>query len=117
MPSGGVKLTYFAYPSPARKKTALIRHRGRWCIPHGATPSAHIFKLPLGLMGNLRAGMRHSVENEWLYMEIMRELGMPVAHVELREAHPYEVRATVVPARGFIRQRQVGDVQGRRPVT
>ena len=25
--------------------------RGRWCRPHGATPTTHIFKLPLGLVG------------------------------------------------------------------
>ncbi|CAM5400844.1 Serine/threonine-protein kinase toxin HipA [Rhodanobacter lindaniclasticus] len=67
----------------AQEKTALLRHRGRWCIPHGATPSTHIFKLPLGRVGNVQADMRMSVELEWLCMELMREYGLPVAHVEI----------------------------------
>lgn len=67
----------------AQEKTALLRHRGSWCIPHGATPSTHIFKLPLGLVGNVQADMRLSVELEWLCMELMREYGLPVAHVEI----------------------------------
>lgn len=67
----------------AQEKTALLRHRGRWCIPHGATPSTHIFKLPLGLVGNVQADMHMSVELEWLCMELMREYGLPVAHVEI----------------------------------
>jgi serine/threonine-protein kinase HipA len=67
----------------AQEKTALLRHRGHWCIPHGATPSTHIFKLPLGLVGNVQADMRMSVELEWLCMELMREYGLPVANVEI----------------------------------
>jgi serine/threonine-protein kinase HipA len=67
----------------AQEKTALLRHRGRWCIPHGATPSTHIFKLPLGLVGNVQADMRMSVELEWLCMELVREYDLPVAHVEI----------------------------------
>lgn len=67
----------------AQEKTALLRHRGRWCIPHGATPSTHIFKLPLGLVGNVQADMRMSVELEWPCMELVREYGVPVAPVEI----------------------------------
>lgn len=67
----------------AQEKTALLRHRGRWCIPQGATPSTHIFKLPLGLVGNLRADLGDSVELEWLCMEIARACGLPVAEVEI----------------------------------
>jgi serine/threonine-protein kinase HipA len=67
----------------AQEKTALLKHRGRWCIPQGATPSTHIFKLPLGLVGNLRADLGESVELEWLCMEIARECGLPVAEVEI----------------------------------
>jgi serine/threonine-protein kinase HipA len=67
----------------AQEKTALLWHEGRWCIPHGATPSTHIFKLPMGLVGNMRADLRDSVELEWLSMELARELGLPVAKVEI----------------------------------
>ncbi|MEA7604836.1 hypothetical protein ONJ17_27825, partial [Salmonella enterica subsp. enterica serovar Agona] len=38
----------------------------RWCLPEGNTPTTHIFKLPLGLVGNMQADMSTSVENEWL---------------------------------------------------
>ena len=67
----------------AQEKTALLRHRGRWCIPHGATPSTHIFKLPRGPVGNIRADLGDSVELEWLCMEIARECGLPVAHTQI----------------------------------
>jgi HipA-like protein len=50
----------------AREKTAFLRHEGRWCRPLGATPTTHIFKLPLGVVGGTQADMRSSVENEWL---------------------------------------------------
>lgn len=66
-----------------RKKTALLRQAGRWCIPHGTTPSTHIFKLPLGLVDNVHADMRLSVELEWLCMELARACGLPVAAVEM----------------------------------
>lgn len=67
----------------AQEKTALLKHDGHWCIPRGATPSTHIFKLPLGLVGNLRADLSESVELEWLCMELARECGLPVANVEI----------------------------------
>lgn len=38
----------------AQEKTALLWLNDQWCLPHGATPTTHIFKLPLGLVGNLR---------------------------------------------------------------
>lgn len=63
----------------AQEKTALLRHEGRWCRPLGATPTTHIFKLPLGLVGHMKADMHASVENEWLCSEIVREFGLPVA--------------------------------------
>ena len=50
----------------AQEKTAFLQHDGMWCRPLGATPTTHIFKLPLGLVGGMQADMRTSVENEWL---------------------------------------------------
>jgi serine/threonine-protein kinase HipA len=67
----------------AQEKTALLRFGGRWHRPHGATPTTHILKLPLGLVGNMRADMSQSVENEWLCAQILRELGLPVAVTEM----------------------------------
>jgi serine/threonine-protein kinase HipA len=67
----------------AQEKTALLRHEGHWMRPHGATPTTHIFKLPLGLVGNRRADRSTSVENEWLCARILAAYGLPVAHCEM----------------------------------
>ena len=66
----------------AQEKTALLWHAGQWRRPLGATPTTHIFKLPLGLVGNMRADMSDSVENEWLCARLLVALGMPVAECE-----------------------------------
>jgi len=50
----------------AQEKTALLWHDKQWLLPEGSTPTTHILKLPLGLVGNMQADMRTSVENEWL---------------------------------------------------
>ncbi|SPD64679.1 regulator with hipB [Cupriavidus taiwanensis] len=67
----------------AQEKTALLRWRGQWQLPQGSTPTTHIFKLPLGLVGNMRADMRTSVENEWLCAQIVAAYGLPVAQCEI----------------------------------
>ena len=70
----------------AQEKTAFTRYRGRWCRPHGATPTTHIFKLPLGLVGgSRRVDLSDSIENEWLCAQLLRELGLPVANTEMSE--------------------------------
>jgi serine/threonine-protein kinase HipA len=63
----------------AQEKTALLRYAGNWRLPLHATPTTHIFKLPLGLVGHMRADMHDSVENEWLCGRIMSFLGFEVA--------------------------------------
>ncbi|GAA4324208.1 type II toxin-antitoxin system HipA family toxin [Pigmentiphaga soli] len=67
----------------AQEKTALLRHQGRWCLPHGATPTTHIFKLPLGLVGNRKLDFSASLENEWLCARILAAYGLPVANCEI----------------------------------
>ena len=67
----------------AQEKTALLRMGRRWYLPRGATPTTHILKLPLGLVGNMRADMSTSIENEWLCSRILRALGLPVADTEI----------------------------------
>lgn len=67
----------------AQEKTALLRVGPRWHLPSGATPTTHIFKLPLGLVGNMRADMSDSVENEWLCATLLGELGFEVAPTEM----------------------------------
>jgi serine/threonine-protein kinase HipA len=67
----------------AQEKTAFLRHRGRWCSPRGATPTTHIFKLPLGIIGGRELDMSQSLENEWLCSRLLGELGVPVAECEI----------------------------------
>ncbi|HED4876352.1 TPA: type II toxin-antitoxin system HipA family toxin [Stenotrophomonas maltophilia] len=67
----------------AQEKTGLLLHDGQWCIPTGSTPSTHIFKLPLGIVGNMRADMHQSVENEWLCMHLLAAFGIPVADTQM----------------------------------
>jgi serine/threonine-protein kinase HipA len=67
----------------AQEKTALLHFEGRWCMPHGATPTTHILKLPLGLVGGHQYDMRESVENEWLCAQILTASGLPAAQCEV----------------------------------
>jgi serine/threonine-protein kinase HipA len=67
----------------AQEKTALLRMGGKWFRPTGATPTTHILKLPLGVVGNFQGDFSDSVENEWLCGQLLRELGLPVAESEL----------------------------------
>ncbi len=64
----------------AQEKTAFVRVGKHWGRPLGATPSTHIFKLPLGVIANTsRVEMFDSVENEWLCAQIVTALGLPAA--------------------------------------
>lgn len=63
----------------AQEKTALLWRRGQWWRPRGATPTTHILKLPLGLVGNLQLDLNESVENEWLCAQLLQAYGLPVA--------------------------------------
>lgn len=69
----------------AQEKTALLRVGRRWHLPTGATPTTHIFKLPLGLVGNMRADMSDSIENEWLCATLLAALGFDVAATEMAQ--------------------------------
>lgn len=61
-----------------QEKTALLLHEGQWCRPHGTTPTTHIFKLPLGRVGNMQADFSASVENEWLCAQLLQAYGLPM---------------------------------------
>lgn len=63
----------------AQDKTALLWHQGQWLLPQGATPTTHIFKLPLGRIGRDQSlDMTTSIENEWLCLRIMAAYGLAV---------------------------------------
>ncbi|NRR30878.1 type II toxin-antitoxin system HipA family toxin [Oxalobacteraceae bacterium] len=78
----------------AQEKSALLWHQGQWQRPLGSTPTTHIFKLPLGLVGAMQADMRTSVENEWLCSRIMRGFGLAVAECEI--AHFEDMKVLIV---------------------
>lgn len=63
----------------AQEKNALLYIDDRWFLPVGTTPTTHILKLPLGLVGNMKADMSTSVENEWLCSRIVHAFGIPIA--------------------------------------
>lgn len=67
----------------AQEKTGLLRYQDQWQIPRGSTPTTHILKLPLGLVGNRKINMFHSVENEWLCLRILRAYGLPTTEAEI----------------------------------
>jgi len=69
----------------AQEKSAFLYHDRRWCRPLGATPTTHIFKLPLGLIGGVQADMTGSIENEWLCAALLRQYGLPIANCEISQ--------------------------------
>lgn len=67
----------------AQEKTAFLWWDGQWLAPRGATPTSHIFKLPLGLMGGRRADFSTSVDNEWLCLRLLKAYGLNVADARI----------------------------------
>jgi len=66
----------------AQEKTALLWQNKRWHKPLGATPTTHILKLPLGLVGHMEADLSTSIENEWLCSKIMAAYGVEIANCD-----------------------------------
>lgn len=68
----------------AQEKTALLRIGKAWHRPLGATPTTHIIKLPLGIVGGgLQLDLSASVDNEWLCTALFEALGLPAARTEI----------------------------------
>jgi serine/threonine-protein kinase HipA len=65
----------------AQEKTALLRKDGAWWTPHGAAPTTHILKPPIGALNGM--DLSQSVENEFLCMRLTQAVGLPVAKVEI----------------------------------
>lgn len=75
----------------AQEKTALLMHDGQWQRPIGATPTTHIFKLPIGRIEHAGIDLSDSVENEWLCMEILRAAGLSVPTVSIERFEDLKV--------------------------
>jgi serine/threonine-protein kinase HipA len=76
----------------AQDKTALLWHQGQWLLPHGATPTTHILKPPLGHIGmDRRLDMTTSVENEWLCLRILAAFGLEVPRAAMLQFEDQKV--------------------------
>ena len=68
----------------AQEKTAFLKLKGEWHLPLGATPTSHIFKLPIGRIDHANMDLSDSVENEWLCLAVLKAYGLRVAHAEMQ---------------------------------
>ena len=66
-----------------QEKTALLLWKNQWFVPHGATPTTHILKLPIGALPDI--DMSLSVENEWFCLNFLSGFGIPVPEVEIAD--------------------------------
>ncbi len=66
----------------AQEKTALTRWNDKWILPHGTTPTTHIFKPQIGELPN-GIDLKHSVENEYFCLKLCKNIGLPSAEVEI----------------------------------
>jgi serine/threonine-protein kinase HipA len=67
----------------AQEKDAFLWWDGKWQKPRGTTPTTHIFKLPIGLVGGRKADFSTSVDNEWLCLRLFKEFGLPTVNAEI----------------------------------
>jgi len=67
----------------AQEKDAFLWWDGKWMKPRGATPTTHIFKLPLGTVGGRQADFSTSVDNEWLCLRLLKAYGLPTAEARI----------------------------------
>lgn len=89
----------------AQEKTALLWHGDAWQMPLGATPTTHIFKLPLGRMPQ-GIDLSTSVENEWLCARILAAYGIEVAPCDIRRFGKHKVLVVERFDRRFAADRQ-----------
>ena len=75
----------------AQEKTALTLWEGRWCRPHGSTPTTHIFKPPILHHESLGIDLSSSVDNEWFCQTFMKNLGLDVADFEIAQCEDQKV--------------------------
>ncbi|MCP9793320.1 type II toxin-antitoxin system HipA family toxin [Vulcanococcus limneticus Candia 3F8] len=67
----------------AQEKTAFLLHDSQWCLPLASTPTTHLFKLPMGVIGEGQIDFSTSVDNEWLCSKVLKAYGLPVASTEM----------------------------------
>ncbi len=65
-----------------QEKTAFLRINNQWQLPLGPTPTSHIFK-PAMKQGPTGADFSDTPWNEWLCLELCRNLGLASAKAEI----------------------------------
>jgi serine/threonine-protein kinase HipA len=68
----------------AQEKTAFLFWENNWRRPIGATPTTHIFKLPIGFLVHQQMDLSESCENEWLCLKISAAFGLPTAQCQIQ---------------------------------
>lgn len=68
-----------------QEKTALLYKDGYWLMPHGATPTTHILKLPVGIIQNSSGNidLTSSCDNEWTCLEIIRHFDIATTQAKV----------------------------------
>lgn len=66
----------------AQEKTALLYHKGKWCEPHGTTPTTHILKKSIGAL-SLDTDFSDSIDNEWASLYLMKKFGLNTCHATI----------------------------------
>jgi len=69
----------------AQEKTALLWHENKWQTPTGATPTSHIFKLPIGFIDHNQMDLTESVENEWLCLKMLSAFNLNAAEASIEK--------------------------------
>jgi serine/threonine-protein kinase HipA len=94
-----------------QEKTALLREDGHWMQPSGTTPTTHILKLPMGGPPAYQYDLTDSVANEWVCLQLLAALGMPVATAMMGSFGGQEV----LVVERFDRQRLARSVRSNEP--
>src|SRR3989344_4674862 len=77
-----------------QEKSAFLFYQKKWCRPFNATPTSHIFKLPIGFIEHQNIDLTESCENEWLCTQIAKAFKLPVANATIQ--HFNDVKALIV---------------------
>ena len=67
----------------AQEKTALLKTADGWALPLRATPTTHMFKVPIGSLSGNQIDFPDSCENEWLCLKIAKAFGLPVVNAQM----------------------------------
>jgi len=86
-----------------QEKTAFLYTDGDWQLPHGATPTSHIFK-PAMREGPHGADLSDSPWNEWFCLKLCAAFGLAAAGAEVR----YFDNKPVIVVERFDRRWQAG---------